>query len=188
MPAKSKSRKSSGGGGRLFLGVLLGIGIAAGGYFATQHFDRIRSFFVSSPEKQLAKQPTAKPTPAPVLEKRMAQAAKDAPFSPSEDVFESGAHLYMHQCANCHGTLRQPSATSYQSREPQFWLRKGVHTFDKKSTGDIHDAIANGTPEKGMPAYHGKLSETEIWQLSLLLKSNNIELPDPVRNILSAKP
>ena len=53
------------------------------------------------------------------------------------------------------------------------------------SSADVHTSIADGQKDRGMPAYSGKLTDEQIWQLSLLLKSSTLELPDPVRKILS---
>jgi hypothetical protein len=38
-----------------------------------------------------------------------------------------------------------------------------------------------------MPAYKGVLSDTEMWQVSLLLKNADKELPDPVAKILQGQ-
>jgi thiosulfate dehydrogenase len=36
-----------------------------------------------------------------------------------------------------------------------------------------------------MPAYSKVLSDTEMWQVSLLLKNADKDLPDPVKKILT---
>jgi thiosulfate dehydrogenase len=37
-----------------------------------------------------------------------------------------------------------------------------------------------------MPAYNHVLSDTQMWQVSLLLKNADKDLPDPVTQILNA--
>ena len=37
-----------------------------------------------------------------------------------------------------------------------------------------------------MPSYHHVLNDTEMWQVSLLLKNADKELPDPVMQILNS--
>jgi thiosulfate dehydrogenase len=38
-----------------------------------------------------------------------------------------------------------------------------------------------------MPSYKKVLTDTQMWQVSLLLKNADKELPDPVTKILTAK-
>ena len=107
------------------------------------------------------------------------------PFGISEDVFESGARLYRNRCASCHGTPRRPAAghpTALQLWQPN---RTGGGTgVSHQPPAQIFRTIAEGAPAAGMPAYHGVLTSTQLWQLSLLLGDAGQDLPDPVRHLL----
>jgi mono/diheme cytochrome c family protein len=47
--------------------------------------------------------------------------------------------------------------------------------------------VANGIRLTGMPAFKHVLSDTEMWQVSLLLKNADKEIPDPVERILQGR-
>jgi len=47
--------------------------------------------------------------------------------------------------------------------------------------------VANGIRLTGMPSFDHVLSDTEMWQVTLLLKNADQALPDPVMSILTAK-
>jgi thiosulfate dehydrogenase len=51
--------------------------------------------------------------------------------------------------------------------------------------GETYWKVANGIRLTGMPAYNHVLSDTQMWQVSLLLKNANQQLPDPVVKILT---
>jgi hypothetical protein len=73
---------------------------------------------------------------------------------------------------------------------PQLWKRHGhssVVGVSDDDAGETYWKIANGIRLSGMPAFSHTLSDTEMWQVSLLLKSADKEIPDPVIGILRAK-
>lgn len=122
----------------------------------------------STPKPPAAAASTPKPSP---------------PFGISEDVFESGARIYHGQCASCHGTPGSAAHTgvlALWSREPS---RKVVGVSDH-DPADTYRQIAHGIPAKGMPAFADRLSDTQIWQVSLLLQNAGEDLPDPVLHLL----
>ena len=95
---KMAKKSGSGGFGKIFLGFLLGIAVVAIGLFAYLKFGPLPVAVADAPlpfEKQIVKLP---------LNARIERETKTAPFGISEDVFESGAHVYRAQCASCHGT------------------------------------------------------------------------------------
>jgi thiosulfate dehydrogenase len=47
--------------------------------------------------------------------------------------------------------------------------------------------VKNGVRFSAMPAYDGKLTDSEIWQVSLLLRNAN-KLPQPVQQALHQRP
>ena len=59
------------------------------------------------------------------LDARIHREMQTPPFSISEDVYESGAHLYVTQCAFCHGTPGHDSmmAKAEYPHAPQLWKK-----------------------------------------------------------------
>jgi len=181
------AKKSSGGGfGKVFLGFLLGIITVAAGLFLYLRFGPLPVAVVDAPlpfEKQVVKLP---------LNGRIEREVRAAPFGTSEDVFEAGAHVYRTQCANCHGTPGHEVAYAkymYPSA-PQLWKkhgRNGVVGVSDDEAGETYWKVSNGIRLTGMPAYNHVLSDTQMWQVSLLLKNADKELPDPVTKILAGQ-
>jgi thiosulfate dehydrogenase len=180
--------KNSGGGGfgKVFLGFLLGVAAVAAGLFLYLRFGPLPVAVVDAPlpfEKQIVKLP---------LNGRIEREVKTAPFSTSEDVFEAGAHVYRAQCANCHGTPGHdvPYAKYMYPSAPPLWKKhgnKGVVGVSDDEAGETYWKVSNGIRLTGMPAYNHVLSDTQMWQVSLLLKNADKELPDPVTRILTGQ-
>ena len=115
---------------------------------------------------------------------------KSAPIEASDTNLEAGAHLYRQQCASCHGLYGRPSdfATHMYPHAPQLWAphHNGVVGVSDDPPGETYWKVANGIRLTGMPAYEKVLSDTEMWQVTLLLKNADQPLPDPVMRILTA--
>jgi thiosulfate dehydrogenase len=104
------------------------------------------------------------------------EAPKNSPLQPNDENYQAGAHTYRAHCATCHGLPTQAEfATSkgMYPQPPQLFKGKGV-TDDP--SGETYWKVANGIRLTGMPAYKGSLSETEMWQVSILL-ANADKLP-----------
>jgi len=180
--ARGSSRRSSAGGGpgKLVLAFVLGAAAAAGAGYLYLH---------SSPHPHPRSAATA-PQPAPPASHTAAKppppaVAPSAPFGISEDVFEAGAHIYANRCAACHGTPH--AAALSKPPAPQLW-RADRSGLVARSPGEIYLATARGNPAKGMPAYTRVLTETQLWQVALLLRNADVDLPDPVVHILNTPP
>ncbi|MHB1022015.1 MAG: c-type cytochrome [Acidobacteriaceae bacterium] len=114
---------------------------------------------------------------------------KTPPFGIDEDVFESGAHIYHAQCSACHGVPGHDSdfAKHMYPRAPQLWVkhhRGNVVGVSDDPPGATYWKVANGIRLTGMPSYNHVLTDTQMWQVSLLLAHANEQLPDPVMKIL----
>lgn len=185
-PSRSTSVGAAGGNGKAVLGFFLGAGAAAGAGYLYLH---------STPPK-LAPEASVVTQPVPATPSRSSQSGmlhpnpteaippsnQNPPFGPSEDVFEAGARLYSAQCASCHGTPGKDAAMT--SPGIQLW-REARLSSPRSTTADLYAKIAAGAPDKGMPAYAHTLTQTQMWQLALLLKSTDQDLPDPVVAILN---
>ena len=177
-------KSGSGGFGKVFLGFILGIAAVAVGLFLYLHFGALPVAVADAPfpyEKLIVKVP---------LNARIDREVKTAPFGTSEDVFESGARVYRTECASCHGTPGHDvvSAQYMYPSAPQLWKKHGkssVVGVSDDSAGETYWKVANGIRLTGMPAFKHMLSDTQMWQVSLLLKNADKELPMPVTQILT---
>jgi thiosulfate dehydrogenase len=95
----------------------------------------------------------------------------------------AGAHVYMEQCAVCHGVPGKGQtaiAKGEYPRPPHLFQGKGV-TDDEP--GETYWKVANGIRLTGMPGFNQRLSPTEMWQVSLLLAHAD-KLPDSASAVL----
>jgi mono/diheme cytochrome c family protein len=70
---------------------------------------------------------------------------------------------------------------------PQLWHKhkKGnVVGVSDDAVGETYWKVKNGIRLTGMPTYRNLLSDSDIWDVSLLLKNADQQLPDPVMKVL----
>ena len=112
-------------------------------------------------------------------------APKNVPIQPADANYVAGAELYKQDCAVCHGLPLSPKtaiATGMYPRPPLLFEGKGV-TDDEP--GATYWKILNGIRLTGMPGFSKSLSETQMWQVALLLANAN-KLPDSAKAALVA--
>jgi thiosulfate dehydrogenase len=110
---------------------------------------------------------------------------KTVPIQPTEVNLMAGADLYKQHCAVCHGLpLTQKSAisTGMYPKPPLLLEGKGV-TDDEP--GESYWKIYNGFRLTGMPGFSKSLTETQMWQVALLV-ANADKLPPSAKAILVA--
>jgi thiosulfate dehydrogenase len=104
-----------------------------------------------------------------------------APIAASTENLVAGAKIYREQCAFCHGLMGNPStiASHMHPSTPQLWSshRAGVVGVSDDPPGETYWKVANGIRLTGMPAFGKTLSDTEMWQVSLLLANADKPLP-----------
>ena len=99
------------------------------------------------------------------------------PIEADEVNLRAGAAVYAKNCASCHGSPDQgstPIAQGMFPNPPQLFVKM----VTKDPEGEIYWKTKNGIRLTGMPAFGKSLSETELWQVSLLLKHANALSPD----------
>jgi mono/diheme cytochrome c family protein len=178
------ARSTSSGFGKFLLGFLCALLLAAVSLAGYLKFGPLPVAVADKPfpfEKAIVHLP---------LNARIDREMKTAPFGTSEDVFEAGAHVYKAECASCHGTPGHDVAFAkfMYPTAPQLWkkhTRKNVVGVSDDEPGETYWKVANGIRLTGMPSYQHVLSETQMWQVSLLLKNADQPLPDPVMAILT---
>jgi len=110
---------------------------------------------------------------------------KNVPIQATEANYVAGAELYKQHCAVCHGLPLSPKtaiAKGMYPRPPLLLEGKGV-TDDEP--GESYWKVFNGIRLTGMPGFSKSLSETQMWQVALLL-ANADKLPPSAKAVLVA--
>lgn len=111
------------------------------------------------------------------------EAPKSSPVDASEPNLLAGAHIYRDHCAVCHGTAgEEKTATAKGMFPPPPQLFKGKGVSDDP-VGETFWKAANGIRLTGMPAYHGSLTDEQLWQVSQLLATSD-KLPQSVKDVM----
>lgn len=118
---------------------------------------------------------------------------KTQPVHPDEENFVAGARIYRDQCAACHGFHAKPSEFGPHMfpDAPQLWEKhpnSEVVGVSDDAPGETFWKVDNGIRLTGMPAFHDVLSETQIWQVSVLLANADKPLPPGALQILRGEP
>jgi mono/diheme cytochrome c family protein len=111
----------------------------------------------------------------------------ESPLPADETNLLAGAHVYQQNCAGCHGRLDQPAsaiAKRFYPNVPQL-LPPGEGVTDDP-VGATHWVVKNGIRFSAMPSFEVKLTDEEIWQVSLLLR-NADKLPSSVQEAFRQK-
>jgi thiosulfate dehydrogenase len=164
----------------LMLGILLGVLSIAGGvyyYFSSGHA------------------PVATAAPPMPFEKTFAKIGLHAyldrlphpePRVPTDEAnLLAGARVYKEQCAVCHGLpgeTKSAIANGMFPKPPELFHGVGVTDDD---AWESYWKVENGIRMTGMPAFKDHLTETQIWQVSVLVK-NADKIPPAVRSELAA--
>lgn len=137
---------------------------------------------------------TAPPMPFEKMFARMAlharmnkEVPKTVPIPPDESNFMAGAQVYKENCAVCHGLpdgKQTDIAKGMFPDPPKLMQGKGV-TDD--APGESYWKVAGGIRMTGMPGFQKTLSNTQIWQVSLLVANAN-KLSQSVKDSLAAGP
>jgi thiosulfate dehydrogenase len=114
------------------------------------------------------------------------EAPKNVAIQADEPAYIAGAAIYKMNCAICHGlpgAPESPIAKGEYPKPPQLFKGHGV-TDDPP--GETYWKVANGIRLTGMPGFRPSLSETQLWQVSLLLK-NADKLPPSAQQELGGQ-
>jgi thiosulfate dehydrogenase len=108
---------------------------------------------------------------------------KTAPISADEATYLAGAKIYADNCVVCHGFPGQEQtaiAKGMFPKPPHLFRGKGV-TDDEP--GETYWKVSHGIRLTGMPSFDNSLSQTQMWQVSLLL-ANADKISDAVKEEL----
>jgi mono/diheme cytochrome c family protein len=108
---------------------------------------------------------------------------KTVPVAADEPDFLAGAGVYRDNCAVCHGIPGgTPTAIARGMYPKPPKLLEGTGVTDDEP-GETYWKVANGIRLSGMPGFSDSLSQTQMWQVSLLL-ANAGKLPESVKTAL----
>jgi thiosulfate dehydrogenase len=163
---------------KFFFGVVVGIGLVV---LASYLFVTRGGIFMGTDTKPL---PLERSIAGAAITASIGKSAGDpSPLPADETNLLGGAKIYMQACAGCHGRLDQASsnAKGFYPRPPHL-LPPGKGVTDDP-VGATHWVVKNGIRFSAMPSFNQKLSDSEIWQVSLLLR-NADKLPASVQDSL----
>jgi mono/diheme cytochrome c family protein len=127
----------------------------------------------------------------PLLQRALKEAPKKAPFDPDEENLTSGAQVYRDECAVCHGFHGKPArlAPHLYPSPLQLWEKHPgasgpIVGLSDDPAGVTYWKIANGMRLSAMPAYKGVLTDSQLWEVSLLLANSDKPLPPLAVDIL----
>lgn len=109
------------------------------------------------------------------------------PIAADEAAYVAGAAIYRQHCAVCHGVPgaeQSAIARGMFPKPPHLFRGKGV-TDDEP--GETYWKVANGIRLTGMPGFKRALTETQLWQVSVLL-ANAGKISDAVKQQLIPPP
>jgi mono/diheme cytochrome c family protein len=114
---------------------------------------------------------------------------KTPPLQAYEGTLIAGARIYRDQCAACHGFHGKPSSFGAHMfpDAPPLWEKhhnSDVVGVSDDPPGETYWKVDNGIRLTGMPSYKATLSETQMWQVSLLLANADKPLPPAAIEIL----
>jgi mono/diheme cytochrome c family protein len=174
--------------GRVLLGVLLGVllvPVAMLGWLR-----------IGSPPVAVADPPFFQErllTGIPLQARINREMVKSPVIQPDEGGLVAGARIYGENCAVCHGSQGKPSIVGEHifPAAPPLWEKhhhNGSIGVSDDPPGETYWKVTNGIRLTGMPAYKGVLTDTEIWQVSLLLANADKPLPPAAVEILRVDP
>jgi hypothetical protein len=163
---------------KFFLGVVVGIGLVV---LASYVFVTRGGIFMGTDTKPL---PMEETIAGAAITASIGKSANDqSPLPADETNLQAGAIIYINACAGCHGKLDQASsgAKGFYPLPPHLLPPDAGVTEDP--VGATHWVVKNGIRFSAMASFNQKLSDSEIWQVSLLLR-NADKLPASVQDSL----
>jgi mono/diheme cytochrome c family protein len=121
-----------------------------------------------------------------------ARMAKDpmqqSPVPADEPNMTEGAHVYVANCAFCHGFAGEKASFAAKGMFPlPPQLLSGDDMVTDDPTGKIFWTVENGIRLTGMPGFRDMLTPTQMWQVSQMLQHAD-KLPDQTKAALAKTP
>ena len=173
--------------GRILLGIILGVLLVPVAVLAWFRFGHVPVAVADPPlpQERLI-------TSVPLNARIDREAVKTPPILVDESNLVAGAQVYRKQCGTCHGYHGKDSIFGPHMfpDAPALWEKhrnNDVVGVSDDPPGETYWKVANGIRLTGMPAYKNVLTETEMWQVSLLLANADKPLPPAALDILKGE-
>ena len=172
--------------GRVLLGIVLGLVLAPLVVLGWLKFGKVPVAVADPPlpQEQLI-------TSVPLNARIDKEMVKTPPIQVDEANMVAGAQIYSDNCAMCHGYHGKPSMFGPEMfpGAPPLWEvhhhgSEAVMGVTDDPPGETYWKVANGIRLTGMPSFKNILSETEMWQVSLLLANAEKPLQPAALDIL----
>ena len=97
------------------------------------------------------------------------EATKSSPVAADETNMTQGAHIYVENCAFCHGFAGEKASFAAKGMfpVPPQLLSEDMVTDDP--VGETYWKVENGIRLTGMPGFKDMLTPTQMWQVSQML-------------------
>jgi len=172
---------------RILLGIILGVLLVPIAVMAWFHFGHVPVAVADAPL------PQERLLTHVALDARIdREVIKTPPIPADEAAFVAGAQIYRDQCASCHGFHGKPSSFGphMYPDAPPLWEEHhhGSETMmgvTDDPPGETYWKVANGIRLSGMPSFKEVLTDTQMWQVSLLLATADKPLPPAALDILN---
>jgi len=170
---------------RILLGVVIGIALvplAVMGWFRFGH----PPVAVADAQLPLERQIVNVPMHARID----SEMVKTPPIQADDATLVAGAQIYLEQCAACHGLKGKPvSFASHMFPRAPGLMEKhrngNAVGVSNDPPGQTYWKVANGIRLSGMPSYNKILSDTQMWQVTLLLANADKPMPPAAIAFLS---
>jgi thiosulfate dehydrogenase len=173
---------------RVLFGIVLGVILVPVAVLAWFHYGKVPVAVADPPlpQERLI-------TQVPLNARIDREVINTPPIQPNEGTFLAGAAIYRDQCASCHGFHGKPSAFGahmYPDAPPLWEKHKhgDVVGVSDDPPGETYWKVSNGIRLTGMPSYKDVLTDTQMWQVSLLLANADKPLPPAAVDILNGQP
>lgn len=140
-------------------------------------------------------------SPAKMGEKQREVGAKQikSPIAPTDANLASGRSYFNQKCAPCHGENGKAQTEFALAMEPVKPAVLASPEIGSLADGEIYSVISNGIKTTGMPAFKGRMSDQDLWQIVLYVKrlagSQSLEgqnaiaaAPSPTRQAAESAP
>jgi thiosulfate dehydrogenase len=159
-------------------GVLAGVVLLMGGvyfYFASGMAPAATTDPPMPYEKQVANKS---------LDAHIAKATIPPPAVPADEPnLVAGAKVYKDQCGVCHGLPNQPTPPIANGMFPHAPMLFTKHGVTDDPVGETYWKVVNGIRLTGMPGFKSTLTDTQLWQVTVLLAHAD-QLPDSAKQVL----
>jgi len=165
---------------KFVLGVIIGLLIPAiGGYL----YIKMGMMPVATASAPL---PMEEKIATMALRARMAKdPVQQSPVPADEPNLTQGAHVYVENCAFCHGFAGEKASFAAKGMFPlPPQLLSGDDMVTDDPPGKIYWKVENGIRLTGMPGFKEMLTPTQMWQVSQLLQHAD-KLPDQTKAALA---